>query len=133
MKTYPPAVQDIVDKGERSSNVELQQRCCELKALTMSIALMNTLLPLDASCWDLGVDPSLSFLDPWVHQQVISGLVPAVPYRNRNAESEKMINRGRKHSRAAGKSKLRYSYDPPTSLSSIERQSVFIPDFFFVC
>lgn len=113
----PPQVQEIVLKGERSSNVELQQRCCELKALTGSIALMNTLLPLDASCWDLGVDPNLAFLDPWVHQQVISGLVSAVPYRNRNVETEKMINRGRKTSRAAAKSKLRYTYDPPSNFS----------------
>eukprot|EP01127_Copromyxa_protea_P006693 TRINITY_DN16695_c0_g1_i1.p1 TRINITY_DN16695_c0_g1~~TRINITY_DN16695_c0_g1_i1.p1 ORF type:complete len:1212 (-),score=327.62 TRINITY_DN16695_c0_g1_i1:36-3392(-) len=120
-QTYPIQIQEIVAHGEKSSNVELQQRCCELKTLVSSIALMNTLLPLDASCWDLAVDSNLSFLDPWVHQQVISGLVPAVPYRNRNAETEKMINRGRKTSRAGGKNKLRYAYDPPTSLSQIDR------------
>lgn len=85
---------------------------------------MNTLLPLDASCWDLGVDPNLSFLDSWVHQQVITGLVPAVPYRSRGGETEKMINRGRKTSRAATKGKLRYSYDPPTSLAAIDRPVV---------
>ena len=39
------------------------------------------MFPVDGSNLDLGATEDMSFLDPWISQQVQARLVPATPYR----------------------------------------------------
>ena len=54
------------------------QRCVELCELSQNFETMQEVLPIDASCEDLEVDPSLSFLDGFVADALQNG---AQPYR----------------------------------------------------
>lgn len=49
------------------------QRCSELVELSQDVAMMQDVLPMDASCEDLEVDSSLSFLDDFVSQALAKG------------------------------------------------------------
>ena len=54
------------------------QRCIELCELSQNFETMQEVLPIDASCEDLEVDASLSFLDGFVAEALQNG---AQPYR----------------------------------------------------
>ena len=57
----------------KSSSLDVQQRCLEFKALLNHSEAMVEALPIDASCEDIEVDESLSFLQPLVNQALASG------------------------------------------------------------
>jgi hypothetical protein len=63
-------VSDLVKKYQRSVNVELQQRCCELAMIASSPAYFEQILPRDASCWEIDVDGEMEFLTPWIDKAV---------------------------------------------------------------
>jgi AP-4 complex subunit epsilon-1 len=71
--TCPAAVSSLLALYGQSRNLDLQQRCLEFSALLHTPEVMVNVLPMDASCEDLGVDESLSFLDSYVEAAVARG------------------------------------------------------------
>lgn len=70
----PPESAKIIDDFTKSKDVDLQQRCLEFQNLiTTAPHLLGEVLPVDASCEDVQVDPNLSFLDMYVRQAVANG------------------------------------------------------------
>lgn len=76
------AVREIVAKFCYSEDIELQQRCAEFlhfvgardeegrlptqAETSAGMEQMKALLPEDSSCWDIEVDPDMSFLDDYI-------------------------------------------------------------------
>lgn len=71
--TCPAAVSSLLALYGQSRNLDLQQRCLEFSALLQTPDVMVNVLPMDASCEDLGMDESLSFLDSYVEAAVARG------------------------------------------------------------
>jgi AP-4 complex subunit epsilon-1 len=72
--TCPPQAAKIIDDFAKSKDEDLQQRCIEFQNLiTTAPHLLGEVLPVDASCEDVQVDPNLSFMDAYVRQAVANG------------------------------------------------------------
>jgi AP-4 complex subunit epsilon-1 len=70
----PPDAAKIIDDFSKSKDVDLQQRCLEFQNLiTTAPHLLGEVLPVDASCEDIQVDPNLSFLDTFVQRAIVDG------------------------------------------------------------
>lgn len=74
-----PEVKKLADKYYCSKDVDLAQRCAELKALGNRMDVAREVLPVDASCEDIDVDQDLSFLDSYVHNALSAGAKPYSP------------------------------------------------------
>ncbi|XP_028921925.1 AP-4 complex subunit epsilon-1 [Ornithorhynchus anatinus] len=73
----------------------MRQLAFELERLQEDPELMSRLLPVDASCEDLVVDASLSFLDGFVAEGLSRGAAPYKPHHQRQEErlcQEKALN-----------------------------------------
>ena len=67
----------VIDDYTKSKDVDLQQRCMEFQnLLTSAPHLLGEVLPIDASCEDVGVDENMSFLDGFVAEAVAGGARP---------------------------------------------------------
>ncbi|XP_078360431.1 uncharacterized protein LOC144644775 isoform X2 [Oculina patagonica] len=69
----------VLEKHVTGVDVELRQRCSEIRELSQNAFLMQSALPVDGCCEDLEVDESLSFLDDLVSEALSNG---ASPYRS---------------------------------------------------
>lgn len=112
-----------VETSSHKRSLDLQQRCSEFRALfdylessrpaTRSV-LLQSLLPVDASCEDLDVDPTLPFLTDFVSAALLNG---AAPYRPKRAERvEALANEadtGKSRQRSAGLRLTPYDAPPP--------------------
>ncbi|OQS01668.1 AP-4 complex subunit epsilon [Achlya hypogyna] len=67
------AARAMMDKYKTSRSIDLQQRCLEYLAMQQHPALMAQTYPVDASCEDLEVDSTLSFLQAFVDQALAQG------------------------------------------------------------
>ena len=75
--TCPPQAAKVIDDFTKSKDVDLQQRYLEFQnILTTAPFMLSEVLPVDASCEDVQVDPNLSFLDGYVHQALAEGAQP---------------------------------------------------------
>jgi len=75
--TCPPQAAKIIDDFAKSKDEDLQQRCIEFQNLITSAPhMLAEVLPVDASCEDVQVDPNLSFMDLYVRQAVANGAKP---------------------------------------------------------
>uniref|UniRef100_A0A7S3VAQ8 AP-4 complex subunit epsilon-1 C-terminal domain-containing protein n=1 Tax=Chaetoceros debilis TaxID=122233 RepID=A0A7S3VAQ8_9STRA len=75
--TCPPQAAKIIDNFTKSKDVDLQQRCIEFQnVITSAPHILGEILPVDASCEDVQVDPNLSFMDFFVGQAVADGAKP---------------------------------------------------------
>lgn len=115
-KTYPPQVSDLVKKYQRSANVELQQRCCELAMVASSPAYFEQIMPRDASCWEIDVDPEMDFLNAWIDKAIATGVCSPAEYSNKNASLQNRLARAH-----PTKTPLIYKYEQPamTSLTKL--------------
>ncbi|XP_062484511.1 AP-4 complex subunit epsilon-1 isoform X2 [Pezoporus occidentalis] len=89
------AVDEIVQEFSNSLDTCMRQYAFELKNLCEDKALMKNLLPFDASCSDMVVDASLSFLDGFVAEGLGRGAAPYKPHHQRQEEKlsqEKALN-----------------------------------------
>ncbi|XP_032089026.1 AP-4 complex subunit epsilon-1 [Thamnophis elegans] len=78
-----------------SLDTSMRQQAFELKYLCENKELMKRLFPLDASCKDIVVDASLSFLDGFVAKGLDRGALPYKPHHQRQEEKlsqEKALN-----------------------------------------
>ncbi|OWK62154.1 AP-4 complex subunit epsilon-1 [Lonchura striata] len=88
-------VDELIQELSSSLDTCLRQYAFELKHLCEDKALMKSLLPFDASCSDLVVDASLSFLDGFVAEGLGHGAAPYKPHHQRQEEKlsqEKALN-----------------------------------------
>uniref|UniRef100_A0A8B9GKR2 AP-4 complex subunit epsilon n=1 Tax=Amazona collaria TaxID=241587 RepID=A0A8B9GKR2_9PSIT len=89
------AVDEIIQEFSNSLDTCMRQYAFELKNLSEDKVLMKNLLPFDASCSDMVVDASLSFLDGFVAEGLGRGAAPYKPHHQRQEEKlsqEKALN-----------------------------------------
>ncbi|XP_010210129.1 PREDICTED: AP-4 complex subunit epsilon-1 [Tinamus guttatus] len=88
-------VHKIIQEFSTSLDTCMRQYAFELKHLCEDKVLMKNLLPFDASCNDIVVDASLSFLDGFVAEGLGRGAAPYKPHHQRQEEKlsqEKALN-----------------------------------------
>ncbi|KAM9271085.1 AP-4 complex subunit epsilon-1 isoform 1-T1 [Cariama cristata] len=88
-------VDRLIQEFSNSLDTCMRQYAFELKHLCEDKALMKKLLPFDASCNDMVVDASLSFLDGFVAEGLGRGAAPYKPHHQRQEEKlsqEKALN-----------------------------------------
>ncbi|XP_009080160.1 PREDICTED: AP-4 complex subunit epsilon-1, partial [Acanthisitta chloris] len=93
--TCSKTVDTVIQELSSSLDTCMRQYAFELKHLYEDKALMKNLLPFDASCNDLVVDASLSFLDGFVAEGLGRGAAPYKPHHQRQEEKlsqEKALN-----------------------------------------
>ncbi|KAM6352626.1 AP-4 complex subunit epsilon-1 isoform 3-T3 [Alca torda] len=79
-------VEKLIQEFSNSLDTCMRQYAFELKHLCEDKALMKKLLPFDASCNDMVVDASLSFLDGFVAEGLGRGAAPYKPHHQRQEE-----------------------------------------------
>ncbi|KAM6257374.1 AP-4 complex subunit epsilon-1 isoform 1-T1 [Porphyrio hochstetteri] len=93
--SYSKTVNKLIQEFSNSLDTCMRQYAFELKHLCEDKALMKNLLPFDASCTDMVVDASLSFLDGFVSEGLGRGAAPYKPHHQRQEEKlsqEKALN-----------------------------------------
>ncbi|POI25132.1 hypothetical protein CIB84_011118, partial [Bambusicola thoracicus] len=88
-------VDKLIQEFSSSLDTCMRQHTFELKHLCEDKVLMKGLLPFDASCNDMVVDASLSFLDEFVAEGLGQGAAPYKPHHQRQEEKlsqEKALN-----------------------------------------
>ncbi|CAH9142448.1 unnamed protein product [Cuscuta epithymum] len=74
-----PECQSFTEELLASHSTDLQQRAYELQAvITLDPRALESIMPMDASCEDVEVDKSLSFLDAYVQESLESGAQPYI-------------------------------------------------------
>ncbi|XP_052210596.1 AP-4 complex subunit epsilon [Diospyros lotus] len=77
--------QSLIEELLASHSTDLQQRAYELQAIiSLDAHVVESVMPLDASCEDIEIDKSLSFLDSFVRQSMEKGAQPYVPENERS-------------------------------------------------
>ncbi|XP_065066485.1 uncharacterized protein LOC135692305 [Rhopilema esculentum] len=105
-----------------SSNSETKQRCAELFGLFDIFQSLEDVLPPDASCEDLEVDSTLSFLDEFVADALAQGAAPYKPEHLRQIPTSNILT-AEKHEKGLNltpypeykprKGASRHSFDHP--------------------
>ncbi|KAK2539496.1 Ap4e1 [Columba livia] len=88
-------VDKLIQEFSSSLDTCMRQHTFELKHLCEDKALMENVLPFDASCNEMVVDASLSFLDGFVAEGLGRGAAPYKPHHQRQEEKlsqEKALN-----------------------------------------
>lgn len=80
-----PECQSLIDELSASHSTDLQQRAYELQAVMgLDAQAAERIMPLDASCEDIEVDKSLSFLSSYVQKSLENGAKPYIPEHERS-------------------------------------------------
>lgn len=80
-----PECQSLLEELSASHSSDLQQRAYEFQAiLNLDSNSIDNIMPLDASCEDIEIDKSLSFLDTFVHNSLNEGAEPYIPEAQRS-------------------------------------------------
>ncbi|XP_039214692.1 AP-4 complex subunit epsilon-1 isoform X2 [Crotalus tigris] len=93
--TGSKTVEKFLFEFSASLDTSMRQQAFELKYLYQNKELMKRLFPLDASCKNVVVDASLSFLDGFVAEGLDRGALPYKPHHQRQEEKlsqEKALN-----------------------------------------
>ncbi|XP_058011936.1 AP-4 complex subunit epsilon-1 isoform X1 [Ahaetulla prasina] len=93
--TSSKTVEKFLLEFSASLDTSMRQQAFELKCLYENKELMKRLFPLDASCKNMVVDASLSFLDGFVAEGLNRGALPYKPHHQRQEEKlsqEKALN-----------------------------------------
>ncbi|KAF6166383.1 hypothetical protein GIB67_034934 [Kingdonia uniflora] len=80
-----PECQSLIDELSASHSTDLQQRAYELQAmLGLDSRAVENIIPLDASCEDIEVNKSMSFLNGYVEKSLENGARPYIPENERS-------------------------------------------------
>lgn len=80
-----PECQALIEELSASHSTDLQQRAYELQAVIgLDSQSLESILPFDASCEDIEVDKSLSFLNRYVEEALELGAQPYIPEEQRS-------------------------------------------------
>lgn len=120
----PPSIITLTQKYTRSRHPDLMMRAYEFLALVHNPALMGEVLPVDASCEDLEVDPKLSFLNAYASRGVANGVFkPYIPREARQSASTTLVHPAMSTvsstpAPTSSKKELNFSYPAPAPPSS---------------
>ncbi|KAK2989926.1 hypothetical protein RJ640_013850, partial [Escallonia rubra] len=79
-----PECQSLIEELSASHSTDLQQRAYELQAVIgLEAQAVENIMPVDASCEDVEIDKSLSFLDSYVQESFEKGAQPYIPESER--------------------------------------------------
>ncbi|KAK3008025.1 hypothetical protein RJ639_013437, partial [Escallonia herrerae] len=79
-----PECQSLIEELSASHSTDLQQRAYELQAVIgLEAQAVENIMPVDASCEDIEIDESLSFLDSYVQESFEKGAQPYIPESER--------------------------------------------------
>ncbi|KAL6009379.1 hypothetical protein ACLOJK_022608 [Asimina triloba] len=77
--------QSMIDELSASHSTDLQQRAYELQAVMgLDTHTVENIMPADASCEDIEIDESLSFLNNYVQRSLEKGARPYIPENERS-------------------------------------------------
>ncbi|CAL8116083.1 unnamed protein product [Prunus armeniaca] len=77
--------QSLVEELSASHSTDLKQRAYELQAvISLDAPAVESIMPSDASCEDIEIDKSLSFLNGYVQQALEKGAQPYIPDNERS-------------------------------------------------
>ncbi|XP_057963942.1 AP-4 complex subunit epsilon [Malania oleifera] len=80
-----PECQSFIEELSASHSTDLQQRAYELQGIIgLDLHAVEAIMPLDASCEDIEIDQSLSFLNTYVQQSIEKGAQPYIPESERS-------------------------------------------------
>ncbi|XP_059642247.1 AP-4 complex subunit epsilon [Cornus florida] len=80
-----PECQSLIEELSASHSTDLQQRAYELQAvICLDAHAVESIMPSDASCEDIEIDKSLSFLNSYVQQSLENGAQPYIPENERS-------------------------------------------------
>ncbi|KAA8538742.1 hypothetical protein F0562_028363 [Nyssa sinensis] len=80
-----PECQSLIEELSASHSTDLQQRAYELQAVIgLESHAVESIMPSDASCEDIEIDKSLSFLNNYVQQSLERGAQPYIPENERS-------------------------------------------------
>jgi AP-4 complex subunit epsilon-1 len=88
------AVDALIQSYRSSRLTDLQQRCYEFEQLQHFPNLLKRVLPYDASCEDLDVNPALPFLNAMVQKQLNEGSKPYMDASERESLKNSGVNNG---------------------------------------
>ncbi|XP_027084502.1 AP-4 complex subunit epsilon [Coffea arabica] len=84
-----PECQSFIEELLASHSTDLQQRAYELQAiLGLDANVATNIMPMDASCEDIEIDRSLSFLNSYVQQSIEKGAQPYIPEGERSGMTD---------------------------------------------
>eukprot|EP00884_Botryococcus_braunii_P007982 jgi/Botrbrau1/17185/Bobra.0157s0076.1 len=84
LSVLPPGAEELLHASQSSHNLDLQQRSLEVQALLSAPASVRAaVLPMDASCEELDLDPNLGFLDAYVARALAAGAAPYISEEER--------------------------------------------------
>ncbi|XP_042484192.1 AP-4 complex subunit epsilon-like isoform X2 [Macadamia integrifolia] len=120
-----PECQSLVDELSASHSTDLQQRAYELQAiLGLDARAVESIMPSDASCEDIEVDKSLSFLDGYVQEALLKGAQPYIPESERSGLSDINNFRGQGHHESSTHGLRFEAYELPKPSVASRPQSV---------
>lgn len=77
--------QSLIESLSASHSTDLQQRAYELKTIIgLDAIAMENIMPLDASCEDIEIDKSLSFLNSYIQKSLEEGAKPYLSEHERS-------------------------------------------------
>ncbi|KAL2525345.1 AP-4 complex subunit epsilon [Abeliophyllum distichum] len=83
-----PECESLIEELLASHSTDLQQRAYEVQAIVgIDAHAVENIMPMDASCEDIEIDKSLSFLDGYIQQAIEKGAQPYVPESERSGMS----------------------------------------------
>ncbi|XP_057466819.1 AP-4 complex subunit epsilon-like [Actinidia eriantha] len=124
-----PECQSLIEELSASHSTDLQQRAYEFQAVIgLDARAVESIMPLDASCEDIEIDKSLSFLNSYVQQSLEKGAQPYVPENERSGILDVSSIRSQDHHETSTHSLRFEAYElskpvvpsraPPVSLAS---------------
>ncbi|KAL2548104.1 AP-4 complex subunit epsilon [Forsythia ovata] len=83
-----PECESLIEELLASHSTDLQQRAYEVQAIVgLDAHAVENIMPMDASCEDIEIDKSLSFLDGYIQQAIEKGAQPYVSESERSGMS----------------------------------------------
>lgn len=109
-----PEYQSFIEELSASHSTDLQQHAYELQAVIgLDAHVVESIMPLDASCEDVQIDKSLSFLNSYVQQSLENGAQSYIPEYERSGILNISSFRKQDHHEASTHSLRFEAYEPP--------------------
>ncbi|KAG0492827.1 hypothetical protein HPP92_006225 [Vanilla planifolia] len=123
-----PECQSLIDELLASHSTDLQQRAYELQALScLDSHVIQHVMPPDASCEDVEVDKTLSFLDDFVQKAFEKGAQPYVPESERSGVYDISSFRNQYQQEQSGHGLRFEAYELPKSLPPTNIPTILHP------
>ncbi|GFZ16296.1 adaptin family protein [Actinidia rufa] len=123
-----PECQSLIEELSASHSTDLQQRAYELQAvISVDARAVESIMPLDASCEDIEIDKSLSFLNTYVQHSLEKGAQPYIPENERSGILDVSSFRSQDHHETLTHSLRFEAYELPKPAVPSRAPSVSLP------